>query len=205
MEAIMSITGVVSVRVWAIRESTGRTSVDHLVGVARAVSLGVALAALVLGVMMSAAPARAEVELTGTWQGILDEGGEQQVQFRFNEDGYRLFDYTTHTGVTQTIEWTAPGRVQYVLSGGDVETVAVESLYKRPDAVSYVLHTASERARNGFVTQQFTYQQHEYRLTQEGLWVRIIRQAVSYLGDHGGSGGGPGNVDVLEGIFTRMR
>jgi maltoporin len=56
----------------------------------------------------------------------------------------------------------------------------------------------------GFLTQQFTYQQHEYRLTNEGLWVRIIRQAASYLGDRGASTGGPGNVEVLEGILTRM-
>jgi hypothetical protein len=166
--------------------------------------LGAALAALAIGAVMSAAPARAGGDLTGTWQGTLDGGGQLQVQFRFSEDGYRLLDYTNHRGVTQTVEWSAPGQVQYALPGGGVETVAVELVNKHPGAVSYVLHTAFERARNGFLTQQFTYQQHEYRLTNEGLWVRIIRQAASYLGDRGASTGGPGNVEVLEGILTRM-
>jgi hypothetical protein len=170
-------------------------------GVSRIVRLGAALAALALGVVMSAVPASAEVDLTGRWQGILDGGGQQQVQFRFSKDGYRLFDYN-HKGATQTVEWSAPGRVQYALPGGGVETVAVESVHKRPGAVSYVLHMAFERARNEVLTRQFTYQQHEYRLTNEGLWVRIIRQAAPCLGDRGGSTGGP--VEVLEGIFTRM-
>jgi hypothetical protein len=82
-------------------------------GVARIVRLGAALAALAL-VVMSAVPASAEVDLTGTWQGTLDGGVPQQVQFRFSEDGYRLFDYD-HKGVTQTVEWSAAGRVQYAL------------------------------------------------------------------------------------------
>jgi hypothetical protein len=63
-------------------------------GAARVVRLGAALA---LGVVVSAVPARAEVQMTGTWQGALDGGGQQhqQVRFRFNEDAYRLFDYTS--------------------------------------------------------------------------------------------------------------
>jgi hypothetical protein len=167
---------------------------------AKVVRLGGALVALTLGVAMSAVLATAEVDLAGTWQGILDDSDQQQMQFRFSEDGYRLFDYN-YKGVTQTIKWAAPGRVQHALPDGDVETVAVESVYKRPGAVSYVLHTTFERARNEVPTQQFTCQQHEYRLTNEGLWVRIIRQAAPCLGGPGGFTGGP--VEVLEGIFTR--
>lgn len=111
-------------------------------GVARVVRLGAALTALALAVM-SAVPASAEVDLTGTWQGTLDGSGQQQVQFRFSANGYRLFDYTNHKGVTQTVEWYAPGRIiQYELPGGGVKTVAVESIHKGPGAVSYVLHTA---------------------------------------------------------------
>jgi hypothetical protein len=169
-------------------------------GVARVVRLSASVAALGL---MSIALASAEDDLTGTWQGTLGRG-QQQVQFRFSEDGYRLFDYTNNKGATQTMEWSAPGEVHYVPSGGGVETIAVESVDKRPRAVSYVLYTAFERAINGYLTQQFTYQQHVYRLTNKGLWVRVIRQEASYLGDRGGSTGGPGKTEVLEGIFTRM-
>jgi hypothetical protein len=170
-------------------------------GVARSAGVGVALAALAL-VAMSALPARAEVDLTGTWQGTLDGGGQRQVRLRFSEDGFRLFDYTNYKGVTQTVEWSAPGRIQYELPGGGVKTVAVESVHKDRGVVSYVLHTAVERERNESLTRQFTYQQHEYRLTRKGMWVRIIRQTASSPGDRGGLIGGP--VEVLEGIFTRM-
>jgi hypothetical protein len=170
-------------------------------GVARIVRLGATLTALALAVI-SAVPASAEVDLTGTWQGTLDGSGQQQVRLRFSEDGYRLFDYTDHKGVTQTVEWSDPGRIQYELPGGGVETVAVESVHKGPGAVSYVLRTAFERARNESMTQQFTYQQHQYRLTRKGMWVRIIRQTASSPGDRGGFTGGP--VEILEGILTRM-
>jgi hypothetical protein len=169
-------------------------------GVARILRPGAALAALAL-VVMSAVPASAEGDLTGTWQGTLDGGG-QQVKFRFSEDGFLLFDYTNYKGVTQTVEWSAPGRTQYELPGGGVKTVAVASVHKGPGVVSYVLHTAVERARNESLTQQFTYQQHEYRLTRKGMWVRIIRQTASSPGHGGGFSGGP--VEVLEGILTRM-
>jgi hypothetical protein len=54
------------------------------------------------------------------------------------------------------------------------------------------------------LTKQFTYQQHEYALTNDALWVRIIRQAASYLGDRGGSTAGPGKVEVLEGILKKV-
>jgi hypothetical protein len=54
------------------------------------------------------------------------------------------------------------------------------------------------------LTQQFTYQQHEYALTNDALWVRIIRQAASYLGDRGGSTAGPGKEEVLEGILEKV-
>jgi hypothetical protein len=167
--------------------------------------LAAAVAALALSVLSSALPAWAEDDLTGTWRGTLNgNGGRQQVQLRFSEDGYRLFDYTNNRGAAQTVEWSAPGRVQYVPSGGGVTTVAVESVDKRPGAVTYMLHTGFERARNGYLTQQFTYEQHDYTSTNEGLWVRIIRQASSYLGDSGGSTGGPGKEEVLEGILARV-
>jgi hypothetical protein len=169
------------------------------------VRLGAAVAALALSVLFSAAPASAEDDLTGTWRGTLSgDGQRQQVQLRFNEDGYRLFDYTNNRGVTQTVEWSAPRQVQFASPGGGVSTIAVESVDKRPDGVSYMLHTGFERTKNGYLTQQFTYEQHDYTATNEGLWVRITRQVASYLGDRGGSTGGPGKEVILEGILTKI-
>ena len=78
------------------------------------------------------------------------------------------------------------------------------SVHRRPGAVSYIFHTAFDRGGDGFLTKQFTYQQHECALTNDALWVRIIRQAASYLGDRGGSTAGPGKVEVLEGILKKL-
>lgn len=176
-------------------DSTNVTAHD----VARIARLSLATLALIA---VSNLPANAESALAGTWEGILDDASQQQIQLRFSENGYRLFEYINEEGETQTVEWSAPCRIQYGLPAGGVKTVAVESVHKDPGVVSYVLHTAVERARNESLTQQFTYQQHEYRLTRKGMWVRIIRQTASSPGHGGGFSGGP--VEVLEGILTRM-
>jgi hypothetical protein len=177
-------------------DSTNVTAHD----VARIARLSLAALALIA---MSGLPANAESDLAGTWEGILDEASQQQIQLKFSENGYRLFEYINEEGETQTVEWSAPCRIQYGLPAGGVKTVAVESVRKAAGAVSYVIHTEFEPARNEPLTRQFTYQQHEYRLTNEGVWARIIRQTVSSVEDRGGSSGG--RVKLLEGILTRIQ
>jgi hypothetical protein len=165
-------------------DSTGVTA--H--GVARTARLRASLPALAL-IAMSGLPANAESDLTGTWKGTLD-GSSQQHMLRFSENGYMLFEYTNEEGVTQTVEWSAPSRIQYGLPAGGVKTVAVESVHKAAGAVSYVIHT---EFRNESPSRQVTYQQHEYRLTNEGMWARIIS-----VEDRGG------RATLLEGILTRV-
>jgi hypothetical protein len=178
-------------------DSTGVTA--H--GVARIARLRASLLALAL-IAMSGLPANAESDLAGTWQGTLDGSSQQHIQVRFSENGYMLFEYTNEERMTQTVEWSGPSRIQYGLPAGGVKTVAVESVHKAAGAVSYVIHTEFEPAGNESPTRQFTYQQHEYRLTNEGMWARITRQTVPSVEDRGGSGGG--RVKLLEGILTRV-
>jgi hypothetical protein len=166
-------------------------------GVARIARLLASLPALAL-IAMSGLPANAESDLTGAWKGSLDGSSQQHIQLRFSENGYMLFEYTNEEGVTQTVEWSAPSRIQYGLPAGGVKTVTVESIHKAAGAVSYVIHTEFEPASNESPTRQFTYQQHEYRLTNEGMWARIIRQTAASVEDRGG------RATLLEGILTRV-
>jgi hypothetical protein len=166
----------------------------------RGVRLKAAVAALAL-VSLVVSPANA-TDLTGTWQGTVSRDG-QATRFRvaFSDDGYPIFYYTDNKGVARAVELSGPGQIQYVPPGGGVQTVRVESIVKRADGVSYLLNLGFERARNGYLTQDFSSERHNYALADEGLQVRVVRQAARYLGDRGGSTGGPQRAEIYEGIL----
>jgi hypothetical protein len=108
--------------------------------------LAAALTALVVLALIP--PARA-ADLSGTWRGTVD-GHQGPFTTAFSEDGYVLFEYTNHKGSVRTVELTAPGQIRFVPPDGGVTTVAVNSVVKRPDGVSYVLHIGFERAGSGY-------------------------------------------------------
>jgi hypothetical protein len=164
-----------------------------------------ALAAALAFVVLSVPPAHAE-ELTGTWQGTLTGDG-QAIEFTvaFSEDGYALYEYKNNKGVVQTVELSAPGQVQFVPPGGGVRTVAVESVVKRPGGLSYVLHIRFERASGGYLDQRFSSHQYHYALTREGLRLRLVSRAASYIGDRGGPVGGAQKPEIVEGILVKLR
>jgi hypothetical protein len=183
---------------WANASSRGREkSHAHLFSLERRRG---ALVFLVLSVP----PARAE-ELTGTWQGTLTGDG-QAIAFTvaFSEDGYALYEYKNNKGVVQTVELSAPGQVQFVPPGGGVRTVAVESVVKRPGGLSYVLHIRFERASGGYLDQRFSSHQYDYALTREGLRLRLVSRAASYIGDRGGPIGGAQKPEIVEGVLSKV-
>ena len=171
----------------------------------RTVPVRSALAAALAFVVLSVPPAHAE-ELTGTWQGTLTGDG-QAIEFTvaFSEDGYALYEYKNNKGVVQTVELSAPGQVQFVPPGGGVRTVAVESVVKRPGGLSYVLHIRFERASGGYLDQRFSSHQYDYALTREGLRLRLVSRAASYIGDRGGPVGGAQKPEIVEGILVKLR
>lgn len=143
---------------------------------------------------------------TGTWQGTLTGDG-QAIEFTvaFSEDGYALYEYKNNKGVVQTVELSAPGQVQFVPPGGGVRTVAVESVVKRPGGLSYVLHIRFERASGGYLDQRYSSHQYHYALTREGLRLRLVSRAASYIGDRGGPVGGAQKPEIVEGILVKLR
>jgi hypothetical protein len=162
--------------------------------------LAAALAALI--VVSLVPPARAS-DLTGNWRGTLDGLAAGELATAFNEDGYVLFDYPSNNGLVETIELTAPGRIQFVPPGGGVTTVAVSSVVKRPGGVSYVIHLGFEHASGGHLDRRYATERREYALTNQGLWVRVISRASTYFGDEGESTGGPQKVRIIEGVLKR--
>jgi hypothetical protein len=162
-----------------------------------------AVAALAL-VVVSVASARA-ADLTGTWRGTLTGDG-QPIEFTvaFSENGYALYEYKNNRGVVQTVELSAPGQVQFVPPGGGVRTVAVESVDKRPGGLSYVLHISFERTSGGYLDQRFSSHQYDYALTREGLRLRLVSRAASYIGDRGGPIGGAQKPEIVEGVLSKV-
>jgi hypothetical protein len=173
-------------------------------GFGRGLRLAAALTAFV--VLSLVPPARA-ADLTGSWRGTLD-GWVGEFTTAFNEDGYVLFEYTNNDGAVRTVELTAPGQIQFVPPGGGVTTVAVNSVVKRPGRVSYVLRIGFERASGRYPEQRYVTEQHEYALTNQGLWVRLVSRASTYFDDDGGSTGGPTGgpekVRIIEGVLKRV-
>jgi len=170
----------------------------------RTVSVWSAVAAALAFVVLSVPPARAE-ELTGTWQGTLTGDGQAtEFTVAFSEDGYALYEYKNNKGVVQTVELSAPGQVQFVPPGGGVRTVAVESVVKRPGGLSYVLHIRFERASGGYLDQRFSSHQYDYALTREGLRLRLVSRAASYIGDRGGPIGGAQKPEIVEGVLSKV-
>jgi hypothetical protein len=163
------------------------------------VKLATALTALV--VLLQVSPCAAG--LTGTWRGMVD-GHEGQFTTAFSEDGYVLFEYTNNKGLVRTVELTTAGQIQFVPPGGGVTTVAVNSVVKRPAGISYVLHFGFERASSGYLDQRYITEQHDYALTNHGLWVRVASQATTYFGDRGRSTGGPQKVEIIEGVLKKV-
>lgn len=164
--------------------------------------VGTAVATLAL-VVLSASPMSA-TDLTGSWQGTVSMNG-QPIAFRvaFSEDGYAVYSYKDNRGVTRTVELSTPGRFQFVPPGGGVRTVGVESIVKRAGGVSYVLHVGFEGTNNGYLTQRYSSEQHDYALTNEGLHMHVVWQGASYFGDRGGSTGGPQKVETYEGVLQK--
>ena len=105
--------------------------------------------------------------------------------------------------MTRTVELSTPGRFQYVPPGGGVRTVGVESIVKRAGGVSYVLHVGFEGTNNGYLTQRYSSERHDYALTNEGLHMHVVWQGASYFGDRGGSTGGPQKVETYEGVLQK--
>ena len=148
--------------------------------------------------------ARAE-ELTGTWRGtVTSDGQSAEFTATLSEEGYPLFEYTNNKGQVETVELNGRGQIRFVPPGGGVTTVAVESVVKRPDGVSYVLDVGFERASGGYMDQRYVSEQHDYALTNEGLSVRVVSQAATYFGDRGGSTGGPQKAEIVEGVLKKM-
>jgi hypothetical protein len=168
-------------------------------GIDLGLRLAAALAALI--VVSLVPPARAS-DLSGHWRGTLD-GRAGELTTAFNEDGYVLFEYPNNNGLVESIELTAPGRIQFVPPGGGLTTVAVNSVVKRPAGVSYVLHLGFEGASEGYPDRRYVTEQREYALTNQGLWVRVISRASTYFGDEGASTGGPQKVRIIEGVLKR--
>jgi hypothetical protein len=162
--------------------------------------LAAALAALIV---LSLVPSARASDLTGHWRGTLD-GRVGELTTSFNEDGYVLFEYPNNNGLVESIELTAPGRIQFEPPGGGVTTVAVNSVVKRPRAVSYVLHLGFEGASEGYPDRRYVTEQREYALTNQGLWVRVISRASTCFGDEGESTGGPQKVRIIEGVLKRV-
>jgi hypothetical protein len=159
--------------------------------------------ALIASVVLLHAPSARAADLAGTWRGTVD-GHEGEFTTSFSEDGYVLFEYTNNKGFVRKIPLTAPGQIQFVPPGGGFKTVAVNSVVKRPGRVSYVLDIRFERASDGYLDQCSVTEQHEYALTDQGLWVRVVSRANRYFGDRNGSTYGPQKVEVSEGVLTRV-
>jgi hypothetical protein len=66
-----------------------------------------------------------------------------------------------------------------------------------------VLHVAFEGTNNGYLTQRYSSEQHEYSLTDEGLHMNVVWSGVNYFGDRGASTGGPRQVETYEGVLQR--
>jgi hypothetical protein len=154
-------------------------------------------------IAISVLPATA-TDLTGTWQGTVSMNG-RPIGFKvaFSEDGYALYSFKDNKGVIRTVELATSGRFQYVPQGGGVRTVGVESIVKRSGGVSYVLDVAFEGTNNGYLTQRYSSEQHEYSLTDEGLHMHVVWSGVNYFGDRGGSTGGPRQVETYEGVLQK--
>jgi hypothetical protein len=163
-------------------------------------------AALTALVVLSLVPPARAADLTGSWRGTLD-GWVGEFTTAFNDDGYVLFEYTNNDGAVRTVELTTPGQIQFVPPGGGVTTVAVNSVVKRPGRVSYVLHIGFERASGRYPEQRYVTEQHEYALTNQGLWVRLVSRTSTYFDDDGGSTGGPTGgpekMRIIEGVLKR--
>ena len=83
-------------------------------------------------------------------------------------------------------------------------TVAVNSVVKRPDGVSYVLHIGFERAGGGHLDRRYVTEQRDYASTNQGLWVRVVSRAATSFGDRRGSTGDPQKVEIIEGVLKRV-
>jgi hypothetical protein len=149
-------------------------------------------AALTVLVVLSLVPSARASDLTGHWRGTLD-GRVGELTTAFNEDGYVLFEYPNNIGLVESIELTAPGKIQFEPPG-----------VKRPRAVSYVLHLGFEDTSEGYPDRRYVTEQREYALTNQGLWVRVISRVSTYFGDEGGSTGGPQKVRIIEGVLKRV-
>ena len=163
---------------------------------------GIAVATLAL-VVLSAPPASA-TDLTGTWEGTVSMNGQASgFSVAFSDDGYALYSYKDNRGLTRTVELSTPGRIQYVPPGGGVRTVGVDSIVKRAGRVSYVLYVGFEGTNRGYLTHNYSSEQHSYALTTEGLQMHVVWRGASYFGDRGGSTGGPQQVQIYEGVLQR--
>lgn len=153
--------------------------------------------------LMTVLPARAD-ELTGIWSGTLTQGGESSlVSMTFSKAGYFVLTYTNNQGVTRSSELIRPGqKVEYVPSGGGVRSHVVDAVAKQPGRLSMVLRTSFERASGGYLTQNYSTESLEFRLTPVGLDTRITSRSERYFGDSDGSMGGNGQ-EVATGVLRR--
>jgi hypothetical protein len=152
---------------------------------------------------MVASPVDAD-ELTGIWSGTLTQGGESGlVSMTFGPAGYFVLTYTNNQGVTRSAELTRPGqRVEYVPSGGGVRSHVVDSVVKQPGRLAMVLRNSFEQTSGGYMTQNYSTESLEFRLTPAGLDTRITSRSERYFGDSGGSTGGTGQ-EVATGMLRR--
>jgi len=146
-------------------------------------------------------------DFTGTWQGILTSAGQSgDVEVVFSQAGNPVYTYTNKQGVTRQVELTRSGqKIEYVPSGGGVQTVVVESIQQQPASVTLSLSGSFERAKNGYLDQRHETTTIEYRLIPEGLHMRVTLRAVSHLSDKDLSVGGTPDASVAEGILQKVR
>jgi len=176
-----------------------RAPSDFHIGDHRTAVLSVALVVLLLSGLAMAA------ELRGTWRGILTRGGQTfKFEVTLNQAGYFVFSYTNNTGLTRNVELTTPGqKIQYVPSGGGVQTLIVESVVRQPGRLSYVMRRSFERASGGYSNERYISEALDFELTPQGLRTRRVTRSVTRFGDRDQSVSG-GDEAVAVGVLQKV-
>lgn len=145
--------------------------------------------------------------LTGVWSGAVSAGSESnQLEVAFNRDGYPIFSYTNNKELTRQIELRSAGqKVQYVPSGGGVQTYVLEDIAKDPARLVYALRSNFQRAANGYLSENNHRYVVEYVLQGAELHVTIVDQADGYMGDREGNMLGNPSQSVAKGVLQRAQ
>jgi hypothetical protein len=175
-----------------------RPSDEFYIWIHRAAVLSVALVVLLLSGFAMAD------ELHGTWRGMLTRDGKAfKFQVTLSPAGYFVYSYTNNKRLTRHVELMTRGqKIQYVPSGGGVQTLIVESVVRQPGRLSYVMRHSFERASGGYTNEQYTSEALDFELTPQGLRTRRVTRSVRRFADKDQSASG-GDETVAVGVLQK--